>query len=152
MTPLDLSIRRPRPVREQLAGIAYLPRAIDKVRAGLPGGNLGPFVVLAEGVRTLSAGMYHVLGFTHEQFVNTVVDAEDDDAVSRWVRARVSDQSIATWNDGVLTRRIGHITGITRERMLAAHPCAADMAPEALLVDMFDADDAAIYADRSRSR
>jgi hypothetical protein len=148
MTPLDLSIRRPRPVREQLAGIAYLPRAIDKVRAGLPGGNLGPFVVLAEGVRTLSAGMYHVLGFTHEEFVNAVVDAADEDAVGRWVRARVSDESIATWNDGVLTRRITDITGITRERMLAGHPCAAGMAPEALLVDMFDADDAAIYADR----
>lgn len=148
MTPLDLSTRRPRPVREQVAGIAYLPRAIDKVRAGLPGGNLGPFVVLAEGVRTLSAGMYHILGFTHEEFVNAVVAAADDDAVGGWVRARASDESIATWNDGVLTRRIADITGITRERMLAGHPCAAAMAPEALLVDMFDADDAAIYADR----
>lgn len=148
MTPLDLSTRRPRPVREQLAGIAYLPRAIDKVRAGLPGGNLGPFVVLAEGVRTLSAGMYHVLGFTHEEFVNAVVDAEDDDAVGRWVRARVSDQSIAQWNDGVLKRRIAEVTGFTRERMLAAHPGAGDMPAEALVVDMFDADDDAYYAGR----
>lgn len=148
MTPLDLSTRRPRAVREQLAGIAYLPRAIDKVRAQLPGGDLGPYVVLTEGVRTMSAGMYHVLGFTHEEFRDTVAAAPDDGAVAAWVRARVSDEAVAKWNAGVLARRIGDITGPTRERMVAAHPCAAGMPPEALLVDMFDADDDAVYAAR----
>ncbi len=146
MTPLDLSAHRPRPVRAQLAGIAYLPRAIDKVRAELPGGNLGPYVVLAEGVRTLSAGMYHVLGLAHEEFVATVAGAEDENAVAEWVLARVDDEAVAKWNAGVLTRRISDITGATRERMLAGHPGAAGMAPDALLVDMFDADDDAVYA------
>ncbi len=148
MTPLDLSTHRPRAVREQLAGIAYLPRAIDKVRAQLPGGDLGPYVVLAEGVRTMSAGMYHVLGFTHEEFRDVVAAAPDDDAVAAWVRARVGDEAVAKWNEGVLTRRIGDITGPTRERMISIHPCAAGMPPEALLVDMFDADDDAVYAAR----
>ena len=148
MTPLDLSTRPPRAVREQLAGIAYLPRAIDKVRAELPGGNLGPYIILAEGVRTLSGGMYGLFGFTHEEFVDAVVTAQDDDAVGRWVRARAADEAIAKWNAGVLTRRIGDVTGGTRERMLAGHPGAADMAPETLLVDMFDADDAAVYSAR----
>jgi uncharacterized protein DUF5069 len=146
MTPLDLSTRRPRPVREQLAGIAYLPRAIDKVRAQLPGGRLGPYVVLTDGVRTLSAGMYHLFGFTHEEFTDAVAGAQDESAVAAWVRARVGDEAVAKWNDAVLTRRIADITGTTRERMLAGHPCAADMAPDALLVDMFDADDEATYA------
>ena len=148
MTPLDLTARRPRPVREQLAGIAYLPRAIDKVRAELPGGRLGPYVVLSEGVRTLSGGMYRALGFTHEEFTAAVAGAHDEDEVARWVRARAGDEAIAKWNDGILTRRIADITGVTREQMLAGHPVAAGMAPETLLVDMFDADDDAVYRAR----
>ncbi len=148
MTPLDLSTRRPRSVREQLAGIAYLPRAIDKVRAQLPGGRLGPYVVLSDGVRTLSAGMYHLFGFGHEEFAAVVAGAAGEDAVAAWVRARVGDETIAKWNAGLLTRRIGDIAGVTRERMLAGHPGAAGMPPDALLVDMFDADDEATYAAR----
>jgi mannose-6-phosphate isomerase-like protein (cupin superfamily) len=42
MEPLDLSVRPPRSPYAQMHGIYMVPRTIDKIRAQLPGGNLGP--------------------------------------------------------------------------------------------------------------
>jgi hypothetical protein len=43
VTPLDLRTRPPRGPRETILGFYFLPRTIDKLRAELPGGNLGAF-------------------------------------------------------------------------------------------------------------
>ncbi len=45
MEPLDLSQRHPRRTREELAGVVFLPRSIDKFRASLPGGNLSGYSI-----------------------------------------------------------------------------------------------------------
>lgn len=54
MGPLDLTKQPPRSAREELDGIAYLPRAIDKIRAEFPGGNLGQYVVLGNDGATVT--------------------------------------------------------------------------------------------------
>src|ERR1039458_3327751 len=39
MKPMTLSDKPPRKPRAELAGVVFLPRSIDKVRATLPGGD-----------------------------------------------------------------------------------------------------------------
>jgi hypothetical protein len=41
MTPLNLTVHPPRVPRAELDGLIFLPRTIDKVRATLPGGDIG---------------------------------------------------------------------------------------------------------------
>ena len=51
MTPLDLTNRQPRGPRELLGGFPMLARTIDRARASLPGGTLGPYVPLTFDAR-----------------------------------------------------------------------------------------------------
>ncbi len=59
MEPLDLSSYPPRSPRERLAGCMFLARTVDKLRAQLPEGNLGAYVI--DGPRTLSGYVLHKL-------------------------------------------------------------------------------------------
>jgi len=62
MGPLDLTKQPPRSAREELDGIAYLPRAIDKIRAEFPGGNLGKYVVMGANGATITDRFYRATG------------------------------------------------------------------------------------------
>lgn len=59
MKPLDLTKTSPRSPREQLVGLVFIPRTIDKTRALLPGGNPGKYHVegaslaLLEGIGSI---------------------------------------------------------------------------------------------------
>jgi len=64
----------------ELAGIVFLPRSIDKVRASLPGGHLGPYQI--EGF-TLT--MLASLGISIQEFTESVRTATDDADVAAFV-------------------------------------------------------------------
>ncbi|HWT06548.1 MAG TPA: DUF5069 domain-containing protein, partial [Xanthomonadales bacterium] len=63
MQPLDLTTAPPRAPRESLAGIVFLPRTIDKMRATLPGGALGAY-----NIPGFSEMMLEALGIELEAF------------------------------------------------------------------------------------
>jgi len=67
MRPLDLSIAPPRAPRETLAGVVFLPRTIDKVRATLPGGAIGAYTIPG-----FSAMMLKTLGIDVDAFTDAV--------------------------------------------------------------------------------
>ncbi|MBV9971796.1 MAG: DUF5069 domain-containing protein, partial [Candidatus Eremiobacteraeota bacterium] len=67
MEPLDLSKRPPRSPKLELDGLTMLPRTIDKIRATLPGGNLGPYRIAGFSQRMLDA-----IGVTEEQLRDAV--------------------------------------------------------------------------------
>jgi hypothetical protein len=83
MQPLDLRTRPPRGPREMLDGLMMLPRTIDKARATLPGGNLGPYHI-APGI---SGIMLSTIGVSVEDFIQAVADAKNDQDVVDWLRA-----------------------------------------------------------------
>lgn len=150
MTPLDLSQHPPRSCRAELDGIAYVPRAIDKTRAELPGGNLGPYVILRPDIVTVSALFYRRMGITHDEFVAAVRDAQTEDDVAAWLRPHTDPEKIAKWHRQLLEMRVCDIPSPTREVMLANHPIAKTMPDTTHLVDVFDADDAELYAKNAR--
>ncbi|GAC1580322.1 MAG: hypothetical protein NVS3B7_14830 [Candidatus Elarobacter sp.] len=148
MTPLDLTQRPPRSARVELDGIAYVPRAIDKVRASFPGGNLGEYFILLDTIPTMSAIFYRRMGITHDEFAAAVRDAATEEDVAAWLRPRIDDENIAKWHKQLLDVRICDIKSPARETVLANHPGGAGLPDTAYLVDVFDADDAALFAQK----
>ena len=67
MEPLDLTTRRPRKARDEVAGIVFLPRSIDKARASLPGGTLGEYTRPG-----FTATMLKHFGITVDAFIAAV--------------------------------------------------------------------------------
>src|SRR6202035_2034571 len=82
MEPLALTTLRPRKARDEIAGIVFLPRSIDKARAMLPGGALGDYTIPG-----FTEAMLERFGITVDDFVAAVRDAAGDDEVAAWVKA-----------------------------------------------------------------
>lgn len=77
----------PRSGREKLGGIAFLPRAIDKMRAHVAG-TAGDYVAL----RGLSTRVFDLFGVTPEQFMAAVQQNPDDEGVLRWLQQHGTKQ------------------------------------------------------------
>jgi hypothetical protein len=73
MEPLDLETSPPRGPREQLLGVCFLPRTIDKIRAELPGGKTGGYLV-AES--TMSSYVLHKIGVKLDELRDVVARAD----------------------------------------------------------------------------
>jgi uncharacterized protein YndB with AHSA1/START domain len=84
MEPLDLTVQPPRSGREELLEFRFIPRTIDKLRARLPGGNIGKYHV--EGVSALLLGE---LGIEVQEMQASVAAAGCDDDVAAWLRERL---------------------------------------------------------------
>ena len=93
MEALDLSLRPPRPPREELAGVIFLPRSIDKVRASLPGGNLGLYAIAG-----FTQMMLDALGISLDSFTFAVKGASSDEDVAAFVRRNTMAQERTKWN------------------------------------------------------
>jgi hypothetical protein len=146
MTPLDLTQQPPRSCRDPLGDVLYLARAIDKVRAELPGGSAGDYMILHPEIATMSKLFYKRLGITHDDFVAAVASAATDDDVVAWLRSHTEPEKIASWNAQVPTMRIIDIPEPIRTQVRNNHPGAAHLPDETAIIDMFDADDAAAFA------
>ncbi len=141
MNPLDLTKAPPRAPRETLAAIVFLPRTIDKLRASLPGGELGAY-----NIPGYSAMMLEALGIELDAFRAAVADAADDDGVAAFVSASTSQDRIEQWNALVLARlpRNGD-----RKAALEAYPWLRERPDLVLAVDVLEEDDRRHFAQRS---
>jgi Domain of unknown function (DUF5069) len=97
----DLRTHPPRGPREQLAGLLFLPRTIDKVRAKLQG-TLGLYKV-APGI---SGYLFEWLGITEEQFTQAVREAKDDAEIGAWVRSHCDAGKFGEINERLSRRAI----------------------------------------------
>lgn len=143
MTPLDLRTHRPRPVRDMLLGFYLLPRTIDKLRAELPGGDLGLYVNHDTG---FSAYIVRRLGLDMNDFRNAVAAAPDEDAVTAWLAARVDAAAAPAFNakleSFVVERMSAEDQVLVRER----HPVMTQRPELSNILDVLDADDELTFA------
>jgi hypothetical protein len=144
MEPLDLTQQIPRSPREQLDGLAMLPRTIDKARASLPGGNLGPYHI----VFGLSGRLFAALGISAQEFIEAVRTATSDEDVAAWLRARTDPAKYAAYNDELFAATQDVISPDHRERFNALYsPQLREKYHR--LCDLVDADDREIERERS---
>jgi hypothetical protein len=120
MEPLDLSQRHPRRTREELAGVVFLPRSIDKFRATLPGGHLSGYTI--EG---FTGHMLKDLGISPDAFLDVVAEAKTDEDVASYVRKHAVAGGAEAWNTYALNRELylgNRVEAIEENPWLAEHP------------------------------
>lgn len=154
MQPLDLTERPPRPCREALGRIAFLPRAIDKVRATLPGGALGAYFTTLDRpeIATLSGLFYRTLRITSDEFTAAVASADDENAVLAWLLSRVDDEQIAKWNHRLFAIRLADVRPEGYSLLRSYYPAVDTLSPETLMIDAIDRDDIETFAISSPER
>jgi hypothetical protein len=139
MEPLDLNLHRPRSPWAQLDGLYMMPRTIDKLRASLPGGNLGQYRIFGFSTRIL-----HGLGISEDDLRAAVAAAKSDEDVAQWLREHADTSQYAMLNERLTTRRIADLDDQADYR--TRYPVASELPPETLLFDVLDKDDDAIYS------
>jgi predicted trehalose synthase len=138
MTPLDLTVAPPRSPRAVLDGVTFLPRTIDKVRATLPGGNLGAYQIAG-----LTQAQLDALGIPLDAFTAAVAAADDDAAVAAFVRERTAPDARERWNERIARwlPRAGN-----RAEAIAFYPWLAARPDIVLVLDVLEEDDRLHFA------
>lgn len=143
MEPLDLSTQAPRSPRVRLAGLCMLARTIDKIRAGLPGGNLGCYQMAGFSERLLAG-----LGITEDELRQVVARARDDAEVATWVLEHSDPSKYDELNARIGAPTVGE--RLDRPDFMARYPIIAQrqLPPETTLFEMLEIDDAAMFPER----
>ncbi|MGA8099219.1 MAG: DUF5069 domain-containing protein [Candidatus Cybelea sp.] len=138
MTPLDLRARPPRSTRETMLGFYFLPRTVDKLRAQLPGGNIGPYLNHDTG---FSAYVVRRMGLDMDEFRRAVGDAVDEAAVVEWLAARTDPATAATLNAKLETFVVERMSPENQVLVRERHPVMAERPELSKILDILDADD-----------
>jgi hypothetical protein len=136
MDALDLTKAPPRTPRASLAGLDLImaARTVDKMRAALPGGNLGEYQVPGFTTRMLDA-----IGISEDDFRAEVARASNDAEIAAWIRERTTPQKIAASNAALESRRVKD--RLDDEAWRKRYPHAVSMPPETPLIDILSKDD-----------
>jgi Domain of unknown function (DUF5069) len=130
---LDLRKTPPRRPRAELAGVVFLPRSIDKIRATLPGGDLGAYTISG-----FTATMFDMLGIALEDVTAAVRSAASDDDVAAFVREHARPGGVDAWHTYVFAREPKNGN---RAEATAAYPFLAERPDLRLSLDVLEEDD-----------
>jgi hypothetical protein len=142
MTPLDLTQTRPRGVRDSLLGYYFLARTIDKLRAELPGGNIGPFLNHDTG---FSAYVIRRMGLDMSELREIVATAPDEQTVVAWIAQRVDPSGAQAINAKLETFTYDRMSDEDKALVRQRHPVMAKRPELIKLMDILDADDEEIF-------
>jgi hypothetical protein len=142
MEPLDLTKQPPRPPRATMLGFYFLPRTVDKLRAELPGGTIGPYLNHDTG---FSAYLVRRLGLDMGEFRDAVARAIGEDDVVQWLQARIditaADALNAKFESFVVERMKPDDQMLVRER----HPIMNERPDLSKILDILEAEDRRLY-------
>src|SRR5438270_3613209 len=140
MEALDLTKHRPRSGWAQLDGLYMLPRTIDKMRALLPGGNIGQYKIPG-----FSSLVLKELEIDEERFRNAVAAASSEDDVAEWLRENADTTKYEAINAKLLSRTIEAISRNNPD-YFTNYPLAKDLPKDTIHFDVLDKDDDRIYS------
>jgi hypothetical protein len=137
MDSLDLTDRPPRSPYAEVGGLYFLARTIDKIRATLPGGNLGAY-----RVQGFSKQLLDKLGIHEDDLRAVVALAKTDDEVVAWVRKHSDPSRYAQINTDFEGQTVGQRSADYFER----YPLARTLPPQTPLLRVLELDDAQSFA------
>jgi hypothetical protein len=138
MTPLDLRTQPPRAARETVLGFYLLPRTIDKLRAELPGGNMGAYLNEGNG---FSAFVVRRLGLNMDEFRAAVASAENETELVAWLAARIDPATAPAMNAKLESFVVDRMSPGDQELVRLRHPVLAEHPQLSKMLDILDADD-----------
>ncbi len=138
MEPLDLRNHPPRAARETMLGFYFLPRTIDKLRAELPGGALGEYLNHDTG---FSAYVVKRVGLDMEEFREAVASADNEQAVVKWLEARVDRANAPALNAKLETFVVERMTPEDQALVRERHRVMAVRPEISKILDILDAED-----------
>lgn len=118
MQALDLTKQPPRAPHEELDGLIFMPRTIDKIRATLEGGNLGAYHV-SVGMSKILLEAIHV---SYDDLRAAVAEAESDADVAAWLRTHADTSKYADANAAMRSATLDDVSEDHRPRVLAMYP------------------------------
>jgi hypothetical protein len=139
MIPIDLRQHPPRGPREKLLGFYLLPRTIDKLRASLPGGQMGLYLNHDRG---FSAYAVRRLGLDMGEFRIAVAQAPDERAVVEWLSARIDPSTAPEFNAKLETFVVERMSPEDQRLIRQRHPVMASRPDLSKILDILEADDA----------
>jgi hypothetical protein len=140
MEPLDLTTRPPRGSRETMLGLSFMPRTIDKVRAEMPGGNIGQYLNESRGI---SAFMCRRIGIDMEELRAAVAAAKDETEVEAWLRERLDPAGVEETNRKLESLTIERLSPEDQAMVRNYHPILTSRPELVRFYDIFEADEAA---------
>jgi hypothetical protein len=137
MESLDLTKAPPRSPYANLGGLYMLARTIDKIRATLPGGNIGAY-----RIRGFSGQLLERIGIQEDDLRAVVSLASSDDDVLAWVKKHSDPSKYAQINAEFESQTVGQRQPDYFER----YPLAKTLPPETPLLRVLELDDAQSFA------
>jgi hypothetical protein len=141
----DLREHPPRSPHEQLAGLYFLPRTIDKARAKIQG-TLGLYKITPG----ISGYMFEALGITEDAFVEAVRAAASDNAVEDWLEHNADMSKVPELNEMLINRRLRDEEH--RASFLAAYPILTERPELWNWFEIFELDDRWIFDPANRGK
>lgn len=139
MQPLDLSKQPPRSPHVRIGGLMVLARTIDKMRAALPGGDMGPYNIPGFSTRMLDA-----VGISQEDLQAEVARAGSEEEIVSWVRAHADPAAFDEINKKLAARHISDMDPERLESFRAKYPHHAEV-QSGLIADIIEHDDAKMF-------
>jgi hypothetical protein len=136
MDALDLTQRPPRSPRELLPGLDLLmaARTVDKIRATLPGGNLGQYQITG-----FSSSLLNKLGIVEGLLREAIAKAPSDREVAQWIALHSDPAGYAEVNASLERPTVGE--RVDDPEFVARYPLARRMPAESSRLDLLIADD-----------
>ncbi|MGH7709568.1 MAG: DUF5069 domain-containing protein [Vulcanimicrobiaceae bacterium] len=138
MKPLDLRKQPPRAAHETLLGFYLLPRTVDKLRAELPGGDIGEYLNHETG---FSAYVVRRLGLDMREFRTAVANADNESAIVEWLAARIDPAMAPALNAKLETFVLERMSPADQLAVRERHPVMTVRPELSKILDILDADD-----------
>lgn len=116
-------------------------RTVDKLRATLPGGNIGEYQITG-----FSSRMLESIGIGEAALRSAIAGADSDEAVAAWIRRHSDPAKYASFNAALEAMTVGERLGDSQ--FLARYPVATRLAPQTSRIDMLDADDREAFSEK----
>jgi len=119
--------------------LLMMARTIDKLRATLPGGNLGSYQI-----QGFSGHLLKQLGIDEQALRDVVARAASDQEMADWIRQNSDPARYEPLNAKFLEMTIADRLGDAE--WMARYPIANSLPPETPRLDLLVADDAEMFA------
>jgi hypothetical protein len=144
MQPLDLTKQAPRSPRAPLGNLDLVlaARTVDKLRATLPGGNIGDYQITGFTSRLINR-----LGIVEHQLRAVIARAESDQEIADWIAAHSDPSRYPEINAEFERQTVGERLGDAA--FLERYPSAKDLPPETSRLDHLAIDDVEAFGEKA---